>query len=179
MGLNQSARAFHTVMTYLSFSFHILPILISHLFPDCTWLLLYLLSETYWHGWKRSCPKGNSSALPLTTIFEHLKNMLLWQMLFLLWKSSITEWDTCGDVINSIGKFCTKGKEALAQKHRIISRFVWFRCEVVVPWLRKSFPWEMPGSKHLLHFHAAVDYCRQKDTLQKSGLPLAPQGMLV
>lgn len=35
-GLNQSARAFHTVLTYLTFSFHILPIFISHLSSDRT-----------------------------------------------------------------------------------------------------------------------------------------------
>lgn len=38
-----------------------------------------------------SVPKGNSSSLPLLTIFEHHENMVLWQMLVSLWKASARE----------------------------------------------------------------------------------------
>lgn len=52
------------------------------------------LSKMYGHDWKRSCPKGNSSALPFMTAFEHHENMVLWQMLFSLWKASVRERDS-------------------------------------------------------------------------------------
>lgn len=54
----------------------------------CIWL-----SKMYGHGWKRSHSKGNSSALPLMATFEYHENVVLWQMLFSLWKVSAREWD--------------------------------------------------------------------------------------
>lgn len=78
-----------------------------------------------------------------------------------------------------LASFVSKGKRYF-KKHGIIARFVWFRCEEMILWFKRKshFLWETPRSKYLLHFFTAADYCWQNDTLQRSGLPLTPWGLL-
>lgn len=60
------------------------------------------LSKMYGHDWKRSCPKGNGSALPLMAVFVHHEDTVLWLMLVSLLKASVREWDSPSDVTSYV-----------------------------------------------------------------------------
>lgn len=123
-------------------------------------------------------PKRNSSALPFLTMFVHHENMVLWQM---LWKASGREWDR----LQWCYRHCWL---AFYQRERGTSRSKGSSPGLSDSDVRKWFS-GLKGNlifseKHLGQnisciFYTAADYCWQNDTLQRSGLPLTPWGLLI
>lgn len=147
------------------------------LFYDHTWLLLCLIVQDVW-AW-----------LEKVMVRREQLSSASYDQFWVLW--------SYGGCCFHCGKPLRKRRQALIllpaelaifvpkeerylKMHRVMARFVWFRCEEMILWFKRKshFLWETPRSKYLLHFLPAADYCWQNDTLQRSGLPLAPRGSL-
>lgn len=64
------------------------------------------------------------------TVFEHHKNTVLWQMLASLYKVSIRE--SAPEILPvALDGSASKGMRYM-NKHRIATRFVQFRCEMIL-----------------------------------------------